>query len=79
MPGALDRSRVACDLQRIEVLLELNSPTVADCPHVGDLCFAFFGLPAEPEVIVAESHNSLAAVALKDFVRVKDKFVETRR
>src|SRR6266536_953355 len=29
-PGALDCSRVACNLERIEVLLELNGPTVAD-------------------------------------------------
>src|SRR5213593_4151369 len=78
-PGALDCSRVACDLERIEVLLELNGPAVADRPHVGDLCFAFLSLPVKFEVIVAESHNSLAAVALKDFVRVKDEFVETRR
>src|SRR5438094_7980774 len=79
VPGALERSRVSCDPQRIEVLLELNGPTVADRPHVGDLCFAFFSLPVKPEVIVAESHNSLAAVALKHFVRIKDEFVETRR
>ena len=78
-PGALERSRVSCDPERIEVLLELNGPTVADRPHVGDLCFAFFSLPVKPEVIVAESHDFLAAVALKDFVRVKDEFVETRR
>ena len=77
--GALDCSRVACNLERIEVLLELNGPTVADRPHVSDLCFAFFSLPVKPEVIVAESHNSLAAVALKHFVRIKDEFVETRR
>ena len=77
--GALDRSRVACDLERVEVLLELNSPAVADRPDVGDLCFAFFSLPVKFEVIVAESHNSLAAVALKDLVRVKDEFVKTRR
>ena len=78
-PRASDCSRVASNLERIEVLLELNGPTVADRPHVGDLCFAFFSLPVKPEVIVTESHNSLAAVALKDFVRVKDEFVETRR
>ncbi len=75
----MDRSRVACHLERVEVLLELNGPAVADCPDVGDLCFAFLSLPAKPEVIVAESHNSFAAVALKDLVRVKDEFVETRR
>ena len=46
---------------------------------MGDLCFAFLRLPVKPEVIVAESHNSLAAVALENFVRVKDEFVETRR
>src|SRR5207237_7348632 len=78
-PRALERSRVSCDPERIEVLLELNGPTVADRPHVGDLCFAFFSLPVKPKVIVAESHDFLAAVALKDFVRVKDEFVETRR
>ena len=61
--GALDRSRIACDLERVEVLLELNGPAVADRPDVGDLCFAFLGLPMKPEVIVAESHNSLTAVA----------------
>src|SRR5207249_8803555 len=77
-PGALDRSRVACDLERVEVLLELDGPAVANRPDVGDLCFAFLSLPLKPEVIVAESHNSLTAVALKDFVRVKDESVETR-
>jgi hypothetical protein len=46
---------------------------------VGDLCFAFLSLPVKSEVIVAESHNSLAAVALKDLVRVKGEFVKTRR
>ena len=61
--GALDRSRVACDLERVEVLLELNGPAVADRPDVGDLCFAFLALPVKSEVIVAESHNSLTAVA----------------
>src|SRR4029077_15218502 len=76
--GALDCSRVSCDPERIEVLLELNGPTVADRPHVRDLCFALLSLPVKPEVIVAESHDFLAAVALKDFVRVKDEFVETR-
>ena len=79
MHGALDRSRVACDLERVEVLLELNGPAVADRPDVGDLCVAFLSLPVKSEVIVAESHNSLAAVALKDLVRVKDEFVKTRR
>src|ERR1700745_366874 len=78
-PGALECSRVSCDPERIEVLLELNGPTVADRPYMGDLCFAFFSLPVKPEVIVAESHDSLAAVALRDFVRVQDEFVETRR
>src|SRR5205807_6459975 len=77
--GALERSRVSCDPERIEVLLELNGPTVADRPDVGDLCFALLSLPVKPEVIVAESHDSLAAVALKDFVRVKNEFVKTRR
>ena len=61
------------------VLLEFYGPTVADRPDVGDLCFAFLGLPVKSEVIVAESHNSLAAVALKDLVHVKDEFVKTRR
>src|SRR4029453_7150153 len=75
----LDRSRVACDLERVEVLLELNGPADADCPDVGDLCFAFLSLPVKSEVIVAESHNSLTAVALKDLVRVKDEFVKTCR
>ena len=37
------------------------------------------GLPVKSEVIVAESHNSLAAVALKDLVRVENEFVKTRR
>ena len=77
--GALDCSRVACDLERVEVLLELNGPAAADRPNVGDLCFAFLSLPVKPEVIVAESHNFLAAVGLKDIVRVKDEFVEARR
>ena len=77
-PGALDRSRVACDLERVEVLLELDGPAVANRPDVGDLCVAFLSLPVKPEVIVAESHNSRTAVALKDLVRVKDEFVETR-
>src|SRR5207247_3444114 len=78
-PGALDRSRVACDLERVEVLPELDGPAVANRRDVGDLCFAFLSLPVKPEVIVAESHNSLTAVALKDLVRIKDEFVETRR
>jgi hypothetical protein len=77
--GALDRSRVACDLERVEVLLELNSPAVADRPDVGHLCVAFLSLPVKSEAVVAESHNSLAVVALKDLVRVKDEFVEARR
>ena len=77
--GALDCSRVACDLERVEVLLELNGPTVADRPDVGDLCVAFLSLPVKSEVIVAESNNSLASVALKDLVRAKHEFVETRR
>src|SRR5205814_9842703 len=76
---SLDRSRVACDLERVEVLLELDGPAVANRPDVGDLCFAFLSLPVKPEVIVAESHNSLTAVALKDLVRIKDEFVETCR
>jgi hypothetical protein len=76
---ALERSSVACDLERVEVLLELNGPTVADRPDVGDLCSAFLSLPVKSEVIVAESHNSLAAVALENLVRVKDEFIETRR
>ena len=61
--GALDRSRVACDLERVEVLLKLNGPAVADRPDMGDLCFAFLSLSVKPEIIVAESHNSLTAVA----------------
>jgi hypothetical protein len=36
--GALECSRVACDLERVEVLLELNGPAAADPPNVGDLC-----------------------------------------
>ena len=63
--GPLDRSRVACDLERIEVLLELNGPAVADRPDVGDLCFAFLRLPVKPEVIVAESHNFFASLDSK--------------
>ena len=78
-PRALDRSRIACDLERVEVLLKLNGAAVADRPDVGDLCFALLSLPVKPEVIVAESHNSLAAAALKDLVRVKNEFVKTRR
>ena len=78
-PRALDHSRIACDLERVEVLLKLNGPAVADRPDVGDLCFALLRLPVKPEVIVAESHNSLAAAALKDLVRVKNEFVKTRR
>src|SRR5205823_13999899 len=78
-PRALERSRIACDLERVEVLLKLNGSTVAYRPDVGDLCFALLSLPVKPEVIVAESHDFLAAVALKDFVRVKHDFVETRR
>jgi hypothetical protein len=76
--GPLDRSRVACDLERVEVLLEFDGPAVADRPDVGDLCFAFCNLPVKPEVIVAKSHNSLAGVAHKDLIRVKDEFIETR-
>src|SRR5205823_11351201 len=76
--GALDRSRVACDLERVEVLLELHGTAVADRPDVGDLCVAFLSLSVKPEVIVAESHNSLAAIALKDLVHVKDELIETR-
>ena len=30
---------VACDLECVQVLLELNSPAVADRPDVGDLYF----------------------------------------
>ena len=60
-------------------MLKLNGPAVADRPDVGDLCFAFLNLPVKPEVIIAESHNFLAAVAFKYLVRVKDEFVETRR
>jgi hypothetical protein len=44
-----------------------------------DLCVAFLSLPVKSEAVVAESHNSLAVVALKDLVRVKDEFVEARR
>src|SRR5664279_2382977 len=77
--GALDCSRVACDLEGVKVLLELNGPAAADRPNVGDLCFAFLSLPVKPEVIVTESHNFFAAVGLKNIVRVKDQFVETRR
>ena len=76
---ALDSSRVACDLECVKVLLEPNGPAVADRPDVGDLCFAFLRLPVKSEVIVAESHDSLALVALKDLIRVKDEFVKTRR
>ena len=64
-PGALDRSRVACDLERVEVLLKFNGPAVADRPDVGDLCFALLSLPVKPEVIITESHNSLAACTQK--------------
>src|SRR5882757_886647 len=77
--GALDRSRVACDLERVEILLELNGPAAADRPDVDHLCVAFLSLPVKSEAIVAESHNSLAPVGLKDLVRVKDEFVEARR
>jgi hypothetical protein len=35
---ALDRSRVACDVERVEVLLEFNSPAVTDRPDVGATC-----------------------------------------
>jgi hypothetical protein len=77
--GALDRSRVACDLERVEVLLELDGPAVADRPDVGDLCVAFLSLPVKSDGLVAESHNSLATVAFKVLVRVKDEFVKTRR
>ena len=77
MHGALDSSRIPCDLERVEILLEFYGPTVANRPDVGDLCFAFLALPVKSEVIVAESHNSLAAVALKDLVHVKDEFVKT--
>src|SRR5207237_10922714 len=77
--GALDRSRVACDLERVEVLLELDGPAVANRPDVGDLCFAFLSLPLKTAVIVAESHNSPTAVALKALVRVKSEFIEPNR
>src|SRR5881394_1629289 len=33
-PRALDRSRIACDLERVEVLLKLNGAAVADRPAV---------------------------------------------
>ena len=79
MHGALDSPRITCDLERVEILLEFYGPTGADRPDVGDLCFVFPALPVKSEVIVAESHNSLAAVALKDLVHIKDEFVETRR
>src|SRR5437763_16866475 len=79
VPRALERSRVSCDPERVEVLLKLNGPAVADRPDVVDLCFALLSLPVKPEVIEAESHDSLAAVALKDFVGFKNEFVKTRR
>ena len=66
------------NLQRVEVLLDLDSPAVTDRPDVGHLRLAFLGLPVKSEVIVAESNNPLASVALKDVVRVKHEFVETR-
>src|SRR5437764_12443985 len=77
--GALERSRVSCDPERVEVLLKVNGPADAVRPDVGDLCFALLGLPVKPEVIVAESHYPLAAVALNDVVRVKNDLVKTRR
>src|SRR2546430_5965696 len=63
-PGALDRSRVACDLERVEVLPELDGPAVANRRDVGDLCFAFLSLPVKPEVIVAESHKDRKSTRL---------------
>src|SRR5436190_2757740 len=33
-PRALDRSRIACDLESVEVLLKLNGAAVADRPDV---------------------------------------------
>ena len=54
-------------------------PSASGDVHRVASLIAFLSLPVKPEVIVAESHNSLAAVALKDFVRVKDEFVEPRR
>jgi len=60
-------------LERVEILLELDGPVVADRLDVGDLCFAFLSLPVKPKIVVAERHNFLAAVALKDLAHGKDE------
>src|SRR4051812_28279338 len=70
-------AQVACDLQRVEVLLELNGPSFADCPDVSDLCFEILSSAAKPAMIVAEHHNS-PALAFKYLVHGDDEFVETR-
>ena len=76
--GPLDRSRVACDLERVEVLLELmDQPSAVGLARRGNLCSAFLQLGENLNDELAKSHNSLAAVALKDLVRVKDDFIET--
>ena len=67
-----------CDLERVDILLVFYGPTAAALfQYVGDLCFAFLALPVRSEVLVADSHNSHAAVALKILlVHVKDAFVQ---
>ena len=76
--GALDSSRITCDLERVEILLELNGPSFADRPDVSDLCFEFLSSAAKPAMIVAENHN-FSALALKYLVNDDDELVETRR
>ena len=77
-PGFLDDSRVARDLEGIEVLLKLHGSAFADRPDVSHLRFTLLHLPVKPEVVIAEGHNFVAA-ALKDLFRIKDEFVETGR
>src|SRR2546429_9837079 len=62
-PGALDRSRVACDMERVEVLTELDGTAVANRRDRGDLSFALLCLPVTPVALAADSHNSLTAAA----------------
>jgi len=63
--------------ENVEILLELNGPSFADCPDVSDLCLEFLSSAAKPAVIVAENHN-FSFLARKDLVHGDDEFVETR-
>ena len=76
-PGVLNDSRVARDLEGVEVLLELYGSAFAHRPDVGHLRFTLLRLPGKPEVVIAESDNLIAAATFEDFVHIKYKFVET--